>query len=606
MTARALGNKTVSFVFDLRILLPLLIIFFGVGAEFVRSATVQIWSFLLINILLAQSINLLTGMAGQISIGHAGFFGIGAYVSGLLVGSLGFPLPASVLVAMLFGAIVGWALSFAAGRVRDFYLAMMTLGFGMIAYEIFKEWTSVTGGIMGMSTPSVSVRTLTIFGWQVDAVDYFRILLVVVACVIWGLHNLFTSLVGRALLAIHVSETAAGSIGIPHAAGKREAYLLSGALAGLAGGFYAHLVGYLGPESFNLARSVEVLVMAIVGGLGTLGGPIFGAAVFTYLPEYLQVFGAYQFMVYGLILMFVFSVMPKGIAGLLLPRPRYIKSVAARQPQPPVSPVSADAERTALSVSDLAISFQGLRALDGVSLEVRAGDIVALVGPNGSGKSTLVNIVSGLYRPDRGAVVFDGDEITRLPDHQVAKRGITRTFQDPRTIPGLTVRENVLLGTHRLYRQNRIATILGLPGALREEAEMMGRTQSALDLAGLENLAESVVQDLPYGDQRMTELARVLASDPRLVMLDEPAAGLSEVELERLANLIRILKQRGIGVLLIDHHMEFLHDLVDEVVVLDAGKMIYRGDMEGMYRSPTVIEAYLGQPAQKEGASSHA
>lgn len=601
----------IAFVADPRVVL-VLVLALGIGSEFASGSSVQLWSFVLINVLIAQSINLLTGIAGQISLGHAAFLGIGAYTSALLMKTWGVPLPVALVAATLLSAAAGWLLSFAAGRVREFYLAMMTLGFGMIFYELIREWTAVTGGVAGLSgVPAPSLKTLSLNGYAMGPVAYFQFMLAVTAVVMWQLRNFQTSTYGRAFFAIHASEVAAGSIGVARVGTKREAYTISAALTGLAGGFYAHLVGYLGPESFGLHRSVEALVMAVVGGLGSLSGPVLGAIVFTYLPEKLQFFADWQFMVYGLLLMVSFVLLPKGLAGLLLPRSRYIKASVQTGAQKladknsgirsQAAPVTSAASDAALLVAkDIGLSFLGLRALDGVTLEIRPGQIIGLVGPNGSGKSTLVNVISGIYRPSAGIVTFEGKPITGLHDHEVARLGVLRTFQDPRLVPAFTVRENVLLGMHRLYRQGRVAAALNLPSAQREEAEMLARVTEALALAGLTALADMPVKDLPYGDQRMVELSRVLVADPRVVLLDEPAAGLSEGELVRLADVIRVLKGRGVSVVLIEHHMDFLDDLVDDVVVLDAGKMIYHGGMEGMYRNPAVIAAYLGTAGRPE------
>ena len=583
----------------------------GVLAQFASRSTVQIWSFVLVNALVAQSINVLTGVAGQISLGHAGFFAIGAYCSALLVKSLALPLPLGVAGATLLGAAVGWALSFAVGRVRELYLAMMTLGFGMIVYEIVREWNAVTGGVAGLSgIPSPALRSLVIFGWSVNDVAYFRIILVTTALVLWLLRNFLTGPHGRAFYAIHASEVAAGSLGIPRADTKRRAYTVSAALIGLAGGFYAHLVGYLGPETFGLNRSVEALVMAIVGGLGTLSGPLLGAIVFTYLPDRLQFFTDYQFMVYGLILLGSFALLPRGLAGLLLPRTAFIKPLSVRResdvvaPPPMPVPASAAGGRGAplLRARELSISFLGLRALVGVDLDVIPGRIVGLVGPNGSGKSTVVNVVTGIYRADAGRVEFDGRDIAGWSDDRIARLGIVRTFQDPRLVRQFTVRENVLLGAHRRYSQSALASALNRRDALREEQSRLAAADRILGQAGLAALADAVVAELPYGDQRMTEVARALLAAPRVLFLDEPAAGLTEPECERLAELIRQAKADGIGIVLIEHHMEFLDDLVDEVVVLDSGSAIYRGEMAGMYRSREVLEAYLGLPAETSGA----
>ena len=585
---------------DTRVLLAAAILL-GIAAQFASRSTVQLWSFVLINVLIAQSINVLTGIAGQISLGHAGFLAIGAYGSALVVKAGSLPLPVGLVAATLLGAAAGWALSFAVGRVRELYLAMMTLGFGMIVYEVVREWNAVTGGVTGLSgIASPTLRNLKLFDVSIGEVGYFRLVLIVTVAVLWLLRNFVTGPHGRAFFAIHVSEIAAGSLGIPRAGTKRRAYTLSAAMIGLAGGFYAHLVGYLGPETFGLNRSVEALVMAIVGGLGTLAGPVLGAVLFTYLPDKLQFFADYQFMVYGLILLGSFLVLPRGLAGLFLPRTAFIKDLApllAAEPDLPPPAAGGEREVPLLSAQDLSISFLGLRALAGVSLEVRPGRIVGLVGPNGSGKSTLVNIVSGIYRADAGQVLFEGSDISHLAEDRIARLGIVRTFQDPRLVPSFTVRENVLLGAHRRYRQSALASALNRPDALREEQAMLGAADAIIELAGLSALADAVVRDLPYGDQRMTELARALLAEPRALLLDEPAAGLSEHECARLGVLLRRAKKQGIAVVLIEHHMEFLNDLVDEVVVLDSGRVIYQGDMAGMYRSPEVVEAYLGLPA---------
>jgi branched-chain amino acid transport system permease protein len=566
--------------------------------------TVQLLSFVMLNILLAQSINLLTGIAGQISLGHAGFFAIGAYGSALMVKSLGLPVVAAIVAGTLITTLVGWLLAVPAGRVKEFYLAMMTSGFGLLCFEIAKEWNNVTGGVMGLSgIPSPTLKSLTILGWEVSGVDYFRVLLVVTALVLWLMRNFVQSHHGRAFFAIHTSEIAAGSIGIPQGRTKRRAYAISAAMAGLAGAFYAHLVGYLGPDSFNIMRSVEVLVMAVVGGIGTIIGPILGAVVFTYLPEKLQAFAAYQFMVYGLILMMMFLLFRKGFAGAITEPARFIAPRALHaSASPPMAqravqaPAGDDAAQSTpiFEVRDLGRRFAGLVALDSVSLTLRPGRITALIGPNGSGKSTLVNVASGIYTPSNGQVLFRGQEIGGKPNHEIAGMGVVRTFQDPRLVPSFTVRENVLLGAHLRYRSSMLASALRTPGVLQEEQAMLARAAEVIDVAGLSEVADQLLESLPYGYRRLTEVARAVMAEPAVLMLDEPAAGLSEGELGQLAGVIRYIKAQHKPVLLIEHHMDFVNDIVDDVVVLDSGRVIYRGDMQGMRRDPAVIEAYLG------------
>lgn len=584
--------------------LGVLAIALAVGAGHADTGTVQMWSFVIINILLAQGINLLTGINGQISLGQAGFFAIGAYVSAIALKSWGVPFPVALAMATIVASGVGFLLAGPAGRVREFYLAMMSLGFGLIVYELARELRGVTGGVMGMrGIPSSQIGTLQIFGWSIDTVAYFRILLAVLLVVMLMLRNFVKSHYGRAFYAVHVSEIAAGSLGISQAAVKRAAYAISGGLAGLAGGFYAHMIGYLTPESFGLMRSIEILVMSIVGGLGSLAGQVYGAVLFTYLPQKLQAFNDYQYIVYGLILVFIFTLLPRGLAGLLGTQTRYskydqLRRAVAGQPAAPLGERPPHARRDAaqplIRVEQVVMEFAGLRALAGVSLDLHAGSITALVGPNGSGKSTLVNVVSGIYRPTSGRVLYKGQDIAGWPSHKVAQAGITRTFQDPRNVPSFTVRENILMGAHRRYRHGALAAAVNTAGARREEAAFLRQVDALMQAAGLSEHADAIMSELPYGIQRLAEVARALASDPELLLLDEPAAGLSELESGHLISLVRLARDHGVAVMVIDHHMDFLAELAEDVVVFEAGDEIYRGDMDGMRADPAVIQAYLG------------
>lgn len=567
------------------------------GSAFLASGTVAILGFLMLNILLAQSMNLLTGIAGQISLGHAGFYGVGAYASGILMKTVGLPFVVSVPAAAVIGALTGYLVSFPAGRVREFYLAMMTLAFGLIFREVVREWDGLTGGAVGLSgVPSTVLRNLHVFGYTLDSLDYFRLVLIVTAIVMWLVHNFIQSRYGRAFYAIHASEVAAGCLGIPRAGTKRLAYTLGAGMAGLAGGLYAHMIGYLGPESFDLARSIEVLVTTVVGGLGSMAGQIMSAIVFTFLPEKLQVFAQYQFIVYGMILAFTLILLPRGLAGLLLLPPRFIKSASLKHGTAEVAairPVQAEKD-AGLVVDGVTMRFGGLTAVDDVSLSLSPGRITALIGPNGSGKSTLVNVVSGIYQPTAGTVRFFGQTITGLEDHRIAAAGLLRTFQDPRLVPRFTVRENLLLGAHRRFRSGGLAASLNLPSAAREEAAFLATVDTVAKMAGIADVADQPLESLPYGYRRLVEVGRALLAEPRAILLDEPAAGLSEAEMALLARMIRAMKEAGLMVLLIEHHMDFVAELVDDVVVLDSGRVIYHGDIQGMRQSPAVIEAYLG------------
>lgn len=599
--------KTLRSTFTAIFTHPWFVVALAVGLALIvintSTGTVQILTFILINVIFAQSINVLTGLGGQISLGHAGFFGIGAYGTAILVKTYSFDMALSIPVASLFAGFAGYLLSFPAGRVREVYLAMMTLGFGMIFYEVAREWTSLTGGMMGMSgVPSAALRSSSIFGVSLDQVSYFWVVLVTTLVVLGLLSNMTRSNVGRKLFAVHHNELAAGSLGISNASTKRTAYALSGLLAGLAGGFYAHLVGYLGPESFGVHRSIEVLVIAIVGGLGSIAGQVISAAIFTYLPEGLQAFAEYQFIVYGVILTFSLIVLPKGIAGLVFDPPRFIRASALKKAHERPAKISwnEDVGKVNVSVKGLTKTFGGLVALNDVSLTLTPGNITALIGPNGSGKSTLVNVVCGIYAPTQGSVMLGNDNISGKPDYKIAEMGVVRIFQDPRLVPSFTVRENLLLGAHRLVTKSGVSAALGLSSALEEEADFLSETEAVMQLTGLTEYADTIVSALPYGYCRMAEIARVLMARPHTILLDEPAAGLSDSEMDMLGRVIRKMKECGLTIMLIEHHMDFLADLVDDVVVLDSGQVIYRGDIDNMRRDQAVISAYLGVQDEEE------
>lgn len=460
-----------------------------------------------------------------------------------------------------------------------------------------REWDDLTGGAVGLSgVPATTLRTLKVLGFSLDALDYFRLVLVVTVVVMWLVHNFIQSHYGRSFYAIHASEVAAGCLGIPRGGTKKLAYTIAAGMAGLAGGLYAHMIGYLGPESFDLARSIAVPVTTVVGGLGSMAGQIMSAVVFTFLPEKLQVFAQYQFIVYGLVLAFTLILLPRGLAGLLLLPPRFIRPASLKQVATDgtaIRPVESGPD-AGLVVENVTMRFGGLTAVDDVSLELKPGRITALIGPNGSGKSTLVNVISGIYQPAAGSVRFFGQTITGLRDDAIASAGLLRTFQDPRLVPRFTVRENLLLGAHRRYRTGMLAATLGLPSAAREEAAFLAAVDAVTRMAGIADVADQPLESLPYGYRRLVEVGRALLAEPRAILLDEPAAGLSEAEMTLLARMIRAMKDAGLMVLLIEHHMDFVAELVDDVVVLDGGRVIYHGDIHGMRRNPAVIEAYLG------------
>ncbi len=560
-----------------------------------------------INILLAQSINVLTGYAGQISLGQAGFFAIGGYTSALLMIEAGCPLWLSLPAAIGFAMIVGFLLAIPAGRVQEFYLAMVTAAFGLVVQVIVKQW-DLTGGFQGLSgVPAPVLGNLTLFGISLDERGYYYLVVLMVVAASWFQVNLIRSYIGRAFVAVETSEIAAASLGISPGAVKRQAYTISAGLAGLAGALYAHLMAFLGYETFSLWQSASILVMAVLGGLGTFVGPFLGAIVLTVLPHKLQAFQTHQLLIYGALLLLSYAAFPRGLAGFLRlqssflkvrPGPIAIAEGGSSAAQAETIEKSRDAEVPAgaplLAVESLQKAFAGVRAVNGVSMAVSPGEIHGLIGPNGSGKTTLVNLVTGVYHLDGGIVTFGGKRIDGLTLYQVARRGLVRTFQSPHIFRRLTVRENVIIGAHWHFRSGFWPTVANLGHAVAEEGGMLHRADRVLVEVGLADRAQEQAVDLPYGMQRMVDVARAMMCRPRMIILDEPAAGLSEVELAHLAHVLRTLRDTGVTILLIEHHLDFLLGLVDRVTVLDYGETIFEGTPTGVRRDGRVIEAYLG------------
>ena len=566
----------------------------------ISSRWTQLLALIGINTLLAQSMNIVGGYAGQLSLGHAGIFAAGAYGSAVLSTKLLWPvwlsIPGGVGIAMLVGLLV----ALPAERVRDFYLGMVTLAFGIIAFEILQYWTPVTGGFMGLSNiPSPILKNLSLLGLSVNLNAYCAIVVLLVAAFTLVKANLIRSHVGRAFVAVEGSDLAAASLGIRPGRTKHLAYVISAAWAGLAGALYAHLTAYLSPDSFDLWVSVSILVMAIFGGLRTFIGPFLGAAFFTLLPEFMQGLKQYQLLAYGAILMLSYIFLPQGMAGLLKSRTGYIKrpgpgtmaSEAVAVSVPHATPATDEA---AIRIRGLTRHFGGIVALGGVDFDVRTGTIHGLIGPNGSGKSTLVNIVTGIYQPSAGEVFCGGTRINGTQPYRMVGFGVARTFQNPLMFAEMTVRESVLTGAHSRFRTGVVLSMLGVRSRDREEAALLAEADKIIDQVGLGAFRNELASTLPYGQKRMLDLARALATRPRTLILDEPAAGLSEAELQQLALLLRRLHADGMTILLIEHHLDFLFNLVDFVTVLDHGEVIFDGRPADARKDERVIEAYLG------------
>jgi len=569
---------------------------------------------LLVYVLAALGLNLLL-QTGLMSIGHSALFGLGAYVTAILTVSHGWSFWLALPVAGLACGLLGLVLGVPALRLGLFTLAMVTVGYSYVASDLALSWQGVTGGGNGLSGVSMPkpFDGLEAYYWLLAAA-------VVVAYV--AAHNVLRSPMGRAARAIEDSTVAAQSLGVSPYRTKLRAFSLSSVFAGLAGGLYAPLLGLVAPDSFTVNLSILLLLMVLLGGAGTLGGPLLGALLLFRIPLEVQRVtqqpGEWSLLVYGLVLLISVYVVPRGllstwwwlrarVLGRL--RRRAARPAAARGTvavstlvrRPP-----AAGEAPLLAVDGVTKSLGGVRVLAGLDLTVTAGAVHALIGPNGSGKTTLLNVVSGFLAPDSGRVLVRGEQLESGRPELRAARGVARTFQTPLVFETVSCLENVLVALDHSRHCSSLAYGLRWPAARREERAAVLRASALLDAVGLADRAAAPAAALPPGERRLLELARVLALEPSLVLMDEPAAGLTAGEIDELSEVIRSLSAGGVGVLLVEHHVEMVMRLADVVTVIDYGRQIACGPPDEVRSDPAVLTAYLGEQPSPGAAAQPA
>src|SRR5574337_24230 len=559
-----------------------------------------------IYVTLALGLNIVVGLAGLLNLGYIAFYAVGAYVYGLLATRFDLSfwqvLPLGGILAAVFGVLLG----FPALRLRGDYLAIVTLGFGEMIRIVLNNWDSVTGGPNGV----IGIARPGLFGFTFShPIHYYYLILAVVLLTIFIVGRLNRSRLGRAWTAMRDDEIAAEAMGIDLVKTKLLAFGLGATWAGFAGVFFASKMTFISPESFTFFESVLVLCMVVLGGMGSIPGVILGAAMLLILPEMMRQFALYRMLIFGAAMVGMMVIRPK---GLLAARRRAVPlwqkecaratvvsgpqahSTGPGQVDPTVQP-SKDASVTLLETRKLSVDFGGLRALDMIDLSVKAGEIVGLIGPNGAGKTTFFNCVTGLFAPTSGEVRYRGENLVGLRPNQVASKGVTRTFQNIRLFRDMTVLENVMVGSHCRMHAAVIGAIFRPKGVIQEEEGLVAKAGDLLRFVGLEEKADLWASQLPYGDQRRLEIARAMASDPTLLLLDEPAAGMNPQETNALMELIYAIRARRVTVLLIEHHMKLVMGISERVVVLDHGIKIAEGRPEEIKTDPRVIGAYLGK-----------
>jgi branched-chain amino acid transport system ATP-binding protein len=533
-------------------------------------------------------LNVLLGLTGQVSLGHVGFFAIGAYAIAILTTTLGFSFWLALPLAIVLAGAVGVALALPALRVAGPYLAMVTIAFGFIVENGAIEWRSLTGGANGMmNLPSPAIGV-----YEFQTRDVALLAIVSATLVLLAFRRLDRSAWGRAMRAIRASEVAGQSVGLDPVTVRIVAFALSAAATGLAGALFAPLSGFLSPSGFDFYQSILFLLVVIIGGAGTVLGPLAGSIVVVLVPEFLGGLAEYRVLFFGIVLLLVLWIAPGGIVGelrrcLALP----MRSQAPRPSLDVTAFLAKELEGAALQARGVAIAFGGVRALIDVDFVAPAGKITSLIGPNGAGKTTLLNLLSGFYRADAGAITLGSRPLDRLSAHDIARAGIARTFQTSELFSGLSVLDNVLVG----LRGDR----LGLPIASRTGGTQASTerlfAESVLAFVGYRGTLERAATELPHVDRRLVEIARALAAGPQALLLDEPAAGLGHEDKARLRELLRRLSSIGIAVVLVEHDVSLVMDVSDAVVVLDAGRAIAAGSPEMVQNDPAVIKAYLGE-----------